>query len=212
MVWRAHGRGDDLYLVVDVLAAPVIVTNAGNNICKLGNAVFGDIVEPPDKRADVARAGVSGQQRLRGGEHQRHVDAHAFVRKLAARLKARLANRQLDDNVRSERGQAQTLLDHAVRRGCSRLGGNGKPFAKLGDLEHMGFKIREFATRLCVQRGIGGDAGKAAPALRFCNLIQIGGIDEELHDETSYVASRYTTSCPHGVAHALLRYKERGVQ
>ena len=43
MVWRAHGRGDDLDLVVDVLAAPVIVTNAGNNICKLGDAIFPEI-------------------------------------------------------------------------------------------------------------------------------------------------------------------------
>ena len=50
VVGSAHGSGDDLDLVVDVLAGPVVILDAGNDVGQLLDAVLGDIVKATDER------------------------------------------------------------------------------------------------------------------------------------------------------------------
>ena len=186
VVGRADRSGDDLDSVVDVLAGPVIVLDAGHDIVELRDAVLGDVVKAADKRADVAGTGVGGHQGLRRRENERHVDTHARIGQRAAGGEAGLADGELDHDVGGEGGKALALLDHALGRGGGRLGGHGQALAELGDLEHMGLKVGKLTAGLGVQGRIGGDAGKAAPALGLGDLVKVGGIDKELHGANSF--------------------------
>ena len=183
MVGRADRSGDDLNGVVDVLAGPVIVLDASHNIVELRDTVLGDVIEAPHKRADVASTGIGGHKGLRRREDERHVDAHASIGQRTAGGKAGLAHGKLDHDVGGEGGKALALLDHTLGSGSGRLGGNGQALAELGNLEHMRLKVGKLAAGLGVQGRVGGNTGQAAPALGLGNLVQIGGIDKELHGE-----------------------------
>ena len=186
MVGRADRSGDDLNSVVDVLAGPVIVLDASHNIVELRDAVLGDVVKAADKRADVASAGVGGHQGLGRRENKRHVDAHSCVGQGAAGGEAGLAHGKLNHDVGSEGGKTLALLDHALGRGGGRLGGHGQALAELGNLEHMRLKVGKLAAGFGVQGRVGGNTGQATPALGLGDLVQIGGIDKELHGANSF--------------------------
>ena len=73
------------------------------------------------------------------------------------------------------------LLDHALGGLCLGLRGDGQVAAHLGDLDHVVLEVGELAAGAGVQARVGGDAGKAAPGERLANLVEVSGIDEELH-------------------------------
>ena len=181
VVGRADGGGDDLDLVVDVLARPVVVLDAGDHIGQLGDAVLADVIEAADEGAHVAGAGVGGQQGLRSGEDQRHVDADALGSQRVGGGQRLGADGKLDHDVGGKRGQVAALLDHALDGLGLRLRRDGQAVAHLGDLDHVVLEVRELAAGAGVQARVGGDAGKAAPGERLADLVEVGGVDKELH-------------------------------
>ena len=180
MVGRAHRGGDDLDHAVRVLAGPIVVLDASDHVRELRDAIQRDIVVATNELRDVAGAGVGGQQRLSRGEDERHIHANALIGQNSACCQTGLADGQLYDDIRSERGEPSSIGHHAIdrrRRGLSR---HRQALAELGDLLHVGLEVGEGAARLGVQARIGGDAGQAPPALRLGDLFQVRGIDEEL--------------------------------
>ena len=98
------------------------------------------------------------------------------------RGQGRLADRQLDHDVGGKRGKAATFLDHGLGRRGGGLGRDRQALADLANLDHMRLEVGELAARLGVEGRVGCHAGQNAPARRLANLVEVGGVDEELHD------------------------------
>ena len=70
----------------------------------------------------------------------------------------------------------------------------GRPSQSSADLDHVALEVGELAAGARVQRRVGGDAGEAAPGQGLADLVQVGGVDEELHVSPFRLASH----CPRG--------------
>ncbi len=78
---RAGAGGEDLRLVA-------VVVVDGADVADDLHALGADVVEPPDERADVGRAGLGREQRLRAGEAKRDVGLDALGGEMLHRLEA----------------------------------------------------------------------------------------------------------------------------
>ena len=74
-------------------------------------------------------------------------------------------------------GEAQSLANHALGVGADGLGGDGT----VDDRADLLDDLAEIAAFLGDQAGIGGDAVHLAPAGGLTDLIEIGGVEKELH-------------------------------
>ncbi len=81
-----------------------------------GHAVMAHVVQAPDKRADVGRAGPSGEESLGGREDKRHVggDSAALLAKPMERLETIDRHRDLDDDVRGPGRDLVGLGEHRL--------------------------------------------------------------------------------------------------
>ena len=118
---------------------------------------------------------------MASSEDQRHVDADALGSQRVGGGQRLGADGKLDHDVGGKRGQVAALLDHALGGLGLRLRRDGQAVAHLGDLDHVVLEVRELAAGAGVQARVGGDAGKAAPGKRLADLVEVGGVDEELH-------------------------------
>jgi hypothetical protein len=85
--------------------------------------------------------------------------------------------RHLDGDVRGDLGQMPALGDHAVRIRRRDLG-TDRP---VDDRANLLNRREEAAPGLCYKRRIGGDAVEQTGRRQVANLVNVGGIDEELH-------------------------------
>ena len=80
------------------------------------DAVAADVVEASDERAHRVRAGLRGEQRLRGGEDERRRDANAVGREARDRAQTILEHRHLDDDVVGDLRQLFSVAIDVVGR------------------------------------------------------------------------------------------------
>ena len=140
-----------------------------------------DIVEPADERADVGRAGLGGQQRLRRREAQRHVDADALARQRLARLDAVARQRHLDDHVLIDLRDVVPLLHHAGEVGRRHLAAD----RTLDDLADLLQVLAVIARLLGEQRRVGRDAVDDADGGERFDVLDVAGVDEQFHGSPS---------------------------
>ena len=125
-VHRAARAGDE------DLGLEVVVAVDLDDVANQLHAGRRDVVEPADERADVGRADLGGEQRLRRREAQRDVDLDAFARQRLAGLDAVARERHLDDDVRIDLRRARgPRLIIASRLGRDDLGA-GRALARSG--------------------------------------------------------------------------------
>ena len=77
------------------------------------------------------------------------------------------------------------LDDHLLGGLRGGLGGDGQTLAHLRDLDHVRLEVGELAAGTSVEGRVRGDAGEAAPAHGFLDLVDVCGVDKELHDVRS---------------------------
>ena len=86
----------------------------------------------------------------------------------------------LDDDVRGDGGEAAPVFDDLVARHGHGLSGDGTVH-DLADARDMALKIGELAPDFRVERRVGRNAGYNAPGRSLANLVEVGGVQEELH-------------------------------
>src|SRR5690606_31276939 len=88
------------------------------------HTVLGEGVETAQGGADEVGAGFGGEQRLRGAEAQRDVDADVLGGEDFAGLDAVAGERELDDHIVVESRQDAPFADHLFGFGGDDLGGD----------------------------------------------------------------------------------------
>ena len=160
----------------------VVVVDPANLLDQL-NAIAGNIVEPADKWAHVVRTCLGGEERLPSTKDQGAVGANALVREIAQGLDAVFDHGHLHDNVFVEGGQGLPFLDHLLKIGTDDFSTHiaiGNVADVYVVLAHCSITRDAF---LGHQAGVGGHTVEDAEGFGFADLVEVGGIDEELHGE-----------------------------
>src|SRR4029079_9974158 len=131
-----------------------------------------------DERRQQRRAGLRCEQALVGREDQGAVRLDRLGGEAAHRLEALLAHRDLDDDVGGELRERPTLLEHALDVLGDDLGGDG-PWRDLADL--LEDRVVARAADLRVEGWVRRDAVEDAPAGDGPDLVDVGGVEEDLH-------------------------------
>src|SRR5438874_528697 len=137
-----------------------------------------DVVDAADEGADIARADLRGQQRLRGRKAQGDVDLDALARQRLAGFDAVLRERHLHDDPRIDLREIPSLLDHGLRFGLDDLGAGGS----LDDLADLLQVVAIVSRLLREQRRIRRDAVDDPERHERLDVLQIARIDEQFHD------------------------------
>ena len=147
------------------------------------HAVGADVVEPSDEGRDVGRTRLGRQERLRGGETERHVDADLLLREPARRRQPVLGQRTLHDNVRVEFRKHAPLVHHPGRVAGDRLHAHGAVHRFANLLQER----EEVASLLGDQARVGGDPIDGAPTHGLADFREIRRIQEDFHLELRLV-------------------------
>ncbi len=140
------------------------------------------IVQPAHEGTDEGRSRGSGEQRLIGGEYQGDVGPYPLFGQSGNRLEAFHAHRYLNVDVGSDGREGPSFLQHLARGGRDRFGADGP-----GDDACYLFQAVAHATVLLRhQARVGRYAGEYAPTGHFPDLIDVRGIQEDLHKSLSF--------------------------
>ena len=170
----AHAGGDDLRLNVRVVQEHIV-----DGFHQL-NARLADVIQPPQKRADVSGSGAGGQQGLVGAEDQRAVGGDTLGRQHLDGLEALGGHGDLHDHVGGvQRVDGAALGDHAfgVGGGGLHLAGDGA----IHDGGDLGQGLGVVAALLGNQAGVGSDTGDNAHVVGLADLLYIGSVNEKFH-------------------------------
>jgi hypothetical protein len=138
-----------------------------------------DIVQPADEGRDEAGAGLGGQQCLCRGKTQGDIDHRAAGRQDLADLQSGGGQRYLDGDVRRQRREVAAFLQHRfeIDRGHFGADRTGNDLADFLD------QLDEILAGLGYQGGVGGNTVQEAGLGEIPDFGEIGGVDEELHQE-----------------------------
>src|SRR5437667_44787 len=159
------------------LAVPVVVPEDLEHLADDMHALLAHVVQAADERTHVLRARFRGEDRLIRREDQGRVDLHALRGKGFDRLKALRCHLDLHDDVLVELRELATLLDHLVRLRRRDLQG----YRAVDEGEDVLDDLGPLAARLRDERRIRRDAVEDAPGSRFANLLDVRGVQENLH-------------------------------
>ena len=145
--------------------------------------VAGNVIQPTDERTDVIRSRLCRKQSLARRENQRAVRANALVREVTQGFYPVFDHGHFDHDVVVERGQSLAFLDHIFKVGADdfctdiTIGDVADVYVVLtyGSIARNSF--------LGHQAGVGGHTVEDAEGFGFADLVEVGGIDEELHVE-----------------------------
>ena len=141
------------------------------------HAGLADIVEAADERADHRRAGLRGEQRLRGREHERDVHLEAFARQRLARAHAVSRERHLDDDVLVDRGEVAAFAKHPLPVGGEHFGADGA----LHDAADLLHRLAIIAGLLRHQRRVRRHAVDDADVGQRLDFLDVACVYEKLH-------------------------------
>src|SRR5438128_9443285 len=159
------------------LAVPVVVPEDLDDLADDLHALLAHIVQAADERTHVLRACFRGEDRLIRREDQGRVDLHALRGKGFDRLEALRGHLNLHDDVLVELRELATLLDHLVRLRRRDLQGDRAVDEGEDVLDDLG----PLAARLRDERRIRRDAVEDAPGSGFADLLDVRGVQENLH-------------------------------
>ncbi len=167
---RAGAGGEDFGFV-----AVVVVDRA--DVFDQRHAFLRDVVETADKRADIRRARLRGEQRLAGRETERHVRFDAFLGEDARRLQAFGDQRQLHDDVFVNARQRAPFAEH-------RLGFQRRDLRADRAVHDRGDFVQQLGERLAAggdEAGVGRHAIDEAHRLGFLDFVEVAGVDKNFH-------------------------------
>ena len=170
----AHRGSDDLGMDIRVIAEHLC--NGLNQV----DAGLADIVQTPQKGADIGSTGTGSQQRLICAEDQGAVGGNALAAQHLDGLQTLCRHGDLHYHVRRIQCVDSTaFLDHpcSVQRSGLDLAGDGA-IHNGGDLLQGLGVITAF---LGDQAGVGGDTGNDAHIVCLADLVHVGRINVEFH-------------------------------
>ena len=167
------------------LGSNAIQLKGFNDIFYKLHAVFTDIVQTTDERADIGCACTSSQQRLRHAEYQRYVGFDAFSAENLYSLQAFGNAGNLNNNVVGNLHELACFFHHTGTFRADNL------------CTYRAFhKLSYFRNNLCLsttafsnQTRIGGYAINNAPINETGNLFNICGIHKNLHINKTFFSS-----------------------
>ncbi len=160
-----------------------------------------DVVEPADERADVAGADLGGEPRLRRREDQRDVDTLPLGRqRLAGACTPSFVNGTLTTMCSSMAARSRPSRIIPAVIGGDHLGAD-RALHGLADLLEDRARIARFLRH---QRRVGGDAVEDADRGERLDLLQVAGVDKQLHRRTPSVKWG-AGPCPAGHAASVQR-------
>ena len=151
------------------------------DVADQADAVVADIVEAADEGRDDGCAGLGAEDRLVDGEAEGLVDADAVGAEGGDGLDALDGAGDLDPGVGDPAGDVAALVDHALGVGGDHLDGDGAvdQVGNLGDGGAVGLAVADAGAG--GEGRVGGDAGDDAEPGAVAYLIDVGGVEKELH-------------------------------
>ena len=171
---RVARRGhDDLGGVIEVVV---------DDLDLLGHlhAVVSNLVEPAHERAHVRRARLRDEQALGRGENQRRVRLDPLLVEDLDRLHAILEHGNFDHDILVHLHQLPRLLHHPLTIRAHHLR-TDRPVADRADLLEQ---WDERLLRVGDMRRICRHAVENTPVIGLADLVDIGGVQKELHRRT----------------------------
>jgi len=157
----------------------VVVTPNLHDLCDERHAVLTRIIQASDEGADDGGTRLGGEERLVCGEHQRAVGADFLLPAVVQGLEALDGHRDFHHHVLVPAVVFLGLLLHPLEfRGSYLRTHAGDEFAHLHD------RLFEVLPLLGNERRVRRDSIEHAPRGDLCDLINVSGIEEELHKKT----------------------------
>ena len=157
----------------------IIVENLAN-LRDQRHAIVSDVVEAADEGGHESGPGLGRQERLGRRKAEGHVDHDSGLGERAAGFQPVPGQGNLDRDVVGPRGQDATLADHVVEGGGGDLGTDGSR----DDFADLVEDFKKIAPAAGDERGIGGHAVEQTSGREILDLVDVGGVDKELHDSS----------------------------
>ena len=141
------------------------------------HAVGRRVVDAPDERGHDVRGDLRGQDGLGRREHERHVDADAVLGEALARNDAGFGHRHLHHGVLAQRREVLPLLVHGPGLGLRGL----ERDVAVDELQDGPPRLLHVAVLAGEERRVRGDTLQDPPLVDFADLVDVGGVEEELH-------------------------------
>src|SRR5205809_173528 len=181
---RAQSRGlDHVKGVPDTrhqdFAVPIVIPKNLGDFADYLHPFLAHVIEPSDERAHVLRPRLRGEDRLVRGENERRVNLDALRGQGLDRLEPFRGHLNFHDHVLVQLRELAALLDHLLRLGRRNLEGDRAVDEGEDVLDYLG----PLSAGLRDERGIRRHPVEDAPGRGLTDLVDVGGVEEDLHHE-----------------------------